>query len=105
MYPVALANFYKFFKEKNALSPETAITPTKEDFLELGLPGGFGWYFGLPFMSPINKTSDNKYWFSVKYYENNTRNTIIVSLITLSIVLVLTFVFTLFIWLITGLPF
>lgn len=105
MYPVALANFYKFFKEKNALSPETAITPTKEEFLELGLPGGFGWYFGIPYMSPINKTKESKYWFSVKYYENNNRNTIIISLITVAIVVVVAFVFTLLIWLIAGLPF
>lgn len=105
MYPVVLANFYKFFKEKNALSPETAITLTKEEFLELGLPGGFGWYFGIPYMSPINKTKESKYWFSVKYYENNNRNTIIISLITVAIVVVVAFVFTLLIWLIAGLPF
>jgi hypothetical protein len=97
MNPLLLANFYKFFKEKNALSPETAVSPTKEEFLELGLPGGFGWYFGIPLMSPINKTSDNKYWFSVKYYENNTRNVVLVSLLVILIsIIVMAVIFGLY---------
>jgi hypothetical protein len=105
MYPVVLANFYKFFKEKNALSPETAIVPTKEEFLELGLPGGFGWYLVIPLMSPINKTSDNKYWFSVKYYENNTRNTLIASFLIVGIVFVISILLTLLLGIVTGMRF
>lgn len=81
MHPIILANFYKFFKEKNALSPETAILLTEEDFLELGLPDGFKGYFGFSFSSTIKKTKEGKYWFSIKNYKNSPRYAFILRLI------------------------
>ena len=101
MNPI-LASFYKFFKAKNALSPETAITLTKEEFLELGLPDGFKWYFGLPIIAVIQKTKGNKYWFSVNNYENNNRNTIVMSLIIIAISSIVIFMAIGFFLLING---
>jgi len=79
--------FYEFFKSKNALSFETAIEPTDEELLTIGLTkGGMNLYTmplftkGLsPFIamtSPIVKVGDNKYWFSEEKLNNFNKNAV-----------------------------